>query len=69
MRDPCRIGPIIHIIEKIWRCYPQMRLGQILSSVAQCIEWCDNDMFYIEDDELYEGLKLFLKYKKEKENE
>ncbi len=59
MRQKERIGPIINVIEKIWHHYPDMRLSQILAAGANESGWKDNDLFYLEDDRLHEGLEKY----------
>ena len=57
MRDPNRIDRILGIIRSEWKRKPDMRLCQLLSSAASFAEWKDDDLFYIEDDMLEDGLK------------
>jgi hypothetical protein len=47
MRDPKRIETILSKIQLIWMSFPDMRLCQLISNLAQI-----QDIFYIEDDEL-----------------
>ena len=47
MRDPERIDGILNELGEIWKCYPDLRLGQLLLNVAR-----DPMLYYIEDDEL-----------------
>lgn len=37
---------------------PELRLCQILSIAAKKAGWKDNDLFYLEDKQLIEGLKI-----------
>lgn len=37
---------------------PELRLCQILSIAAKEAGWKDNDLFYLEDKQLIEGLKI-----------
>ena len=57
MRDPNRIEPIIKEIEDFWKKNPDLRLGQI---IANCVRTYDGrlncDPFYIEDEQLLDGL-------------
>ena len=46
-RDPNRIPRILRALEAAWRCYPDLRLGQLLCN--QLLE--DHGMYYVEDDE------------------
>jgi len=57
-RNPSRIGPIIKIITEIWHYHPDLRLLQLLMAVS--LEFY-GDLFYLEDDTLYEYL---VEYKK-----
>lgn len=55
-RDPDRINTVLEELEKYWKDYPDLRLGQlifILSSKHRNID----DPFYMEDDELLRTLK------------
>lgn len=54
MRDPNRQLAVLTILENVWRNYPDMRLGQLLSCAAH-----GKDLFYIEDDELVTKLVDF----------
>lgn len=54
-RDPDRIDDILEQLEDYWEDHPDLRLGQIVSNIAQK-EGVD-DPFFIEDEELLEGLK------------
>ena len=56
MRDPNRIPEILNEIEKIWKEYPDLRLGQLISNMSDRSPW---PLFYIEDDELIERLEKF----------
>lgn len=53
MRDINRIEPIMIELEMYWKKNPDMRLGQIITCLCR-----DNsvDLFYLEDDKLYEKL-------------
>lgn len=55
MRDP-QIPKILKEVEKYWKKYPDLRLGQLLIDVMRI----SDDLFYIEDDKLIERLKDFL---------
>lgn len=54
MRDPKRIPEILKAIEKEWKKYPDLRLGQLLVNVIS-----EYNMFYVEDEDLVEKLKLY----------
>ncbi len=54
MRDPERIPKTLFQIERVWECYPDLRLGQrILNSVNA------NQLYYMEDEELIQRLFNF----------
>lgn len=56
MRDPNRIDIILGQIGIVWKQYPDLRLGQLIEVMKA---YTDNplvDTFYIEDDELIQGL-------------
>jgi len=59
MRDPKRISDIGISISRLWRLYPDWRLGQLLSNVARQFGWNNNDIFYLEDDILEQALDNF----------
>jgi uncharacterized protein YihD (DUF1040 family) len=59
MRDPKRISNILTSIERFWRLYPDLRLGQLLINVAYQSGWNNNDIFYLEDDILEQALDDF----------
>lgn len=63
MRDPKRIKTIIKKLEKYWSENPDLRLGQI---IANCVRAHDGrlncDPFYIEDEDLVDGLKKLDSY-------
>ena len=56
MRDLERIPEILNKIGKIWKEYPDLRLGQLISNMSDRSPW---PLFYIEDDELIERLEEF----------
>ena len=62
MRDINRIQPLLEKIESIWIKHPDLRLGQLISCAVNDSE----DIFYIEDDKLLEGLDKFENKLKEK---
>jgi uncharacterized protein YihD (DUF1040 family) len=47
MRDINRIDRILKLIEKTWKKYPDLRLGQLLVNANGKFE---NNPFYFEDD-------------------
>ncbi len=69
MRDPKRIGKILKELEKVWKTYPDQRLGQILENYVffegERGDTTSVRLFYQEDSETLKCIKAFL----EKENE
>lgn len=57
-RDPDRIGRILAKVEKYWREYPDLRMGQIISSAyqAEYNTLGDPDPFAMEDEAFEEYL-------------
>jgi len=51
MRDPNRIPRVLKKVEKFWKKYPNLRLGQLLMIFSE-----GNDCFYIEDNILEKKL-------------
>lgn len=49
MRDPNRIANTLAELERIWKLYPDMRLGQLVSNIA---DWADVDVWDMEEDVL-----------------
>ena len=54
MRDINRIDSILKELGKIWKKFPDLRLGQLILNVLQ-----DPALYYIEDEELVELLEKF----------
>lgn len=52
MRDPNRIETTLKQIERIWKKYPDLRLGQLLCNVANY-----GALYYVEDNVLLELLQ------------
>jgi uncharacterized protein YihD (DUF1040 family) len=57
MRDPKRIPKILKRIEKIWKKYPDLRLGQLI--IDGTLLSGEEDLFYIEDEKLISKLEKF----------
>ena len=55
MRDPNRIPRVLELLEKVWKEFPDWRLGQLIENIARELGW--NDAFYMEDDVLQEELR------------
>jgi uncharacterized protein YihD (DUF1040 family) len=51
-RDPKRIAEVLDLIEAIWKKHPDLRLGQLIFNTCPR----QDDLFYLEDDELYKRL-------------
>ena len=61
MRDINRIEPMLELIKELWKVYPDWRLGQLIQNAAARSGWKSNDVFYIEDDQLLNGIStLFI---------
>lgn len=58
MRDPNRIPEILAHLERIWTANPDFRLGQLIVVGTKPNQPCPG-VFYIEDDQLVEGLLGF----------
>lgn len=54
MRDPARIPRLLALVERIWRRYPDLRLGQIIVNALP--DRFENDPFFIEDSDLEAAL-------------
>ena len=64
MRNPNRIDPILKQLGDIWHKHPDLRLCQILSNATdlynplpRCQECLGTDLYYIEDEQIQEGLR------------
>ena len=59
MRDERRIEPIVNDFLALWKKYPDLRFGQMVSLVyAKSTNEYSVDPFYLEDDEWSKVLKL-----------
>lgn len=56
MRDPNRIDKTLEEIGKIWKEYPDLRLGQLLLNAVR-----DPALYYLEDKEIIKELKNLYK--------
>ena len=58
MRDINRIEPFCKELAQLWKKYPDLRFGQIMSNIARDmqIEY-RRDMFFMEDDELMDVIR------------
>lgn len=59
-RDPERIDEVLDVVEKYWREYPDLRLGQLICIAANEANY-DDDPFYMEDYELQSVLERRLR--------
>lgn len=58
MRDPKRLVPLYAYLAEIHeKNFPDMRIGQFLKNVS---EWYGVDLFFIEDEKLYDLIPRFL---------
>ena len=54
MRDPERIPKTLFQIERVWECYPDLRLGQLILDAVDA-----KQLYYMEDEQLIEYLFKF----------
>lgn len=54
MRKEERIDPVLERLGKVWKQYPDLRLGQLILNVAR-----DPMLYYLEDEELIKTLEEF----------
>ena len=57
MRDPKRIDELLAEVSRVWKQYPDMRLGQLLIVAANE----EHDIFNVEDDKMLKGLRFLQK--------
>ena len=55
MRDPARIDIMLKELERYWKKWPDLRLGQIM--IVAHIKSEMPDLFYLEDDKLLDILR------------
>lgn len=67
MRDPDRIQKFTNRLANVWRCYPDLRFGQLISNFILA-KFATNenqrDPFFVEDDEMIELIEDYL-YRKQ----
>ena len=70
MRDINRIDPFLKEFGELWKQYPDLRFGQIMSNMARHMQMdYRKDMFFMEDDELMAAMKkAFFGVKKNETN-
>lgn len=61
MASPQEIEETLLLIRKAWEEAPMLRLGQLLTNAAAIVTWTNKDLFYIENGQLNNGLKKFIK--------
>lgn len=54
MRSKERIDPVLERLKRIWKEYPDLRLGQLILNVVR-----DPALYYLEDEEIVERLEEF----------
>lgn len=54
MRDPNRIDEVLAAVGDVWKQYPDLRLGQLLSNVFR-----EPALYYVEDDKLVEEVRHY----------
>lgn len=58
MRDPKRLLPLYTYLSEIHeKNFPDIRIGQFLKNL---VDWYGRDIFYIEDDKLYDIVPKYL---------
>lgn len=57
MRDPNRIYKICYALAEQWSRVPDWRLTQLFNNLQR---YDDSDLFYLEEDEFLERLKIML---------
>jgi len=62
MRDPARIDNLLAVLRRVWERDPDLRLGQLVVIAAKPNQPAP-EVFYVEDDELLNGLLAYERYK------
>lgn len=65
MRDPDRIQNALSAIERIWSKYPDMRLGQLVTNIA---DWADQPIWDLEVDALVAEIERHLLQREQNES-
>lgn len=61
-RDKARIKPTLEKLEKVWATMPDMRMCQMLNTLAKLHGgWKDNDLFYFEDKDLETAIEKYMR--------
>jgi hypothetical protein len=58
MRDPARIEAVLSAIKEAWVRHPDLRLGQLVVIATKPKDPCP-EVFYIEDEQLVQGIAAF----------
>ena len=63
MRDPKRIDEVLNRLKKLWKTYPDLRLGQLIVNITYNPDDpnASNDLFYLEDDKFIVALEDYQK--------
>ena len=59
MRDPKRIEEVLNVLRNVWYEFPDLRLGQLLINTTP--PKYEQEIYYIEDDEMIKNLKAYKK--------
>ena len=61
VRDPERIDPVVDELRAVWAAQPDVRLGQLMFNFTHwaCAQVGQRDLFYVEDDQLLELLRMY----------
>ncbi len=51
---------LLGLIENVWGKYPELRLCQLFTMIVDRSGWRNNDLFYLEDEQLSEGLQKII---------
>ena len=54
MRDPKRIDDIMKRLKKLWKVFPDLRLGQLLGN---CLNY--QQLYYLEDEDVMKAVEAF----------
>lgn len=56
-RDPKRIDEVLNRLKRLWKIYPDLRLGQLMVNIVGV----DQDMFYLEDQDFVNAIEDYQK--------
>jgi len=63
MRNPNRISVVLSRLQAVWKKYPDLRLGQLITNVFR-----SDSLYYLEDDRLIDIIEEFYKLKVDKDD-